>query len=80
MCYSAERCHHFVTLTTYYCCHVVSTRASHIGGPRLKSVPADSSHFFHVLWNSLLTNHGARGSVVVKALCYKPEGRGFETR
>jgi hypothetical protein len=25
-------------------------------------------------------SHGARGSVVVKALCYKPEGRGFETR
>jgi hypothetical protein len=23
---------------------------------------------------------GALGSVVVKALCYKPEGRGFETR
>jgi hypothetical protein len=23
---------------------------------------------------------GARGSVVVKALCYKPVGRGFETR
>jgi hypothetical protein len=23
---------------------------------------------------------GARGSVVVKALCCKPEGRGFETR
>jgi hypothetical protein len=23
---------------------------------------------------------GARGSVVVKVLCYKPEGRGFETR
>jgi hypothetical protein len=23
---------------------------------------------------------GARGSVVVKALCYKPYGRGFETR
>jgi hypothetical protein len=23
---------------------------------------------------------GTRGSVVVKALCYKPEGRGFETR
>jgi hypothetical protein len=23
---------------------------------------------------------GARGSVVVKALCYKPEGRGFDTR
>jgi hypothetical protein len=23
---------------------------------------------------------GARSSVVVKALCYKPEGRGFDTR
>jgi hypothetical protein len=23
---------------------------------------------------------GAHGSVVVKALCYKPEGRGSETR
>jgi hypothetical protein len=23
---------------------------------------------------------GARGSVVVKALCYKPEGRGFDTQ
>jgi hypothetical protein len=22
---------------------------------------------------------GARGSVVIKTLCYKPEGRGFET-
>jgi hypothetical protein len=32
--------------------------------------------------NSLmsLTVVGARCSVVVKALCYKPEGRGFETR
>jgi hypothetical protein len=26
------------------------------------------------------TRQGARGSVVVKALCYKPEGRGFDTR
>jgi hypothetical protein len=23
---------------------------------------------------------GARGGVVVKALCYKPEGRGFDSR
>jgi hypothetical protein len=23
---------------------------------------------------------GARGSMVVNALCYKPEGRGFDTR
>jgi hypothetical protein len=27
-----------------------------------------------------LQMYGARGSVVVKALCYKPEGRGFDTR
>jgi hypothetical protein len=25
-------------------------------------------------------NLGARGSLVVTALCYKPEGRGFDTR
>jgi hypothetical protein len=24
--------------------------------------------------------YGVRGSVVVKALCYKPEGRGFDSR
>jgi hypothetical protein len=28
----------------------------------------------------VITKLGARGSVVVKALCYKPEGRGFDTR
>jgi hypothetical protein len=27
-----------------------------------------------------LNTNGARGSAVVKALCYKPEGRGFETK
>jgi hypothetical protein len=26
------------------------------------------------------SSKGARGSVVVKALCYKPEGRGFDSR
>jgi hypothetical protein len=26
------------------------------------------------------TVYGARGSVVVKELCYKKEGRGYETR
>jgi hypothetical protein len=26
------------------------------------------------------TTLGARGSVMVKELCYKPEGRGFDTR
>jgi hypothetical protein len=28
----------------------------------------------------LILNSTARGSVVVKALCYKPEGCGFDTR
>jgi hypothetical protein len=28
----------------------------------------------------MLCSNGARGSVVVKALCYKPEGRGYDTR
>jgi hypothetical protein len=32
----------------------------------------NSKHFY--------LSHGERGSVVVKALCYKPEGRGFDTR
>jgi hypothetical protein len=32
-----------------------------------------------VLSDSIQIN-GVRGSVVVKALCYKPEGRGFDTR
>jgi ABC-type iron transport system FetAB ATPase subunit len=27
-----------------------------------------------------ISNGGTRGSIVVKALCYKPEGRGFRTR
>jgi hypothetical protein len=37
---------------------------------------------FYCLWIYLkcFRNLGARGSVVVKALCYKPEDRGFETR
>jgi hypothetical protein len=32
--------------------------------------------------NNIMYNRifGVRGSVVVKALCYKAEGRGFETR
>jgi hypothetical protein len=31
-----------------------------------------------IFWT--MVPEGARGSVVVKALCYKPEGRGFEIR
>jgi hypothetical protein len=29
---------------------------------------------------TIIAGMGARGSLVVKALCYKPEGSGFETR
>jgi hypothetical protein len=36
-----------------------------------------SSTRIKIAWSFYL---GVRGSVVVKALCYKPEGRGFETR
>jgi hypothetical protein len=32
------------------------------------------------LFIKVYTVSGARGRIVVKALCYKPEGRGFETR
>jgi hypothetical protein len=32
-----------------------------------------------LLW-SLKYIHGERGSVLIKALCYKTEGRGFETQ
>jgi hypothetical protein len=34
----------------------------------------------NLLLGSLVCNCGVRGSVVVKALCYKPEGRGFDSR
>jgi hypothetical protein len=33
-----------------------------------------------IILNRILKKYGARGSVMVKALCYKPEGRGSETR
>jgi hypothetical protein len=38
--------------------------------------------FHEVFWPKFCTHLylGARGSVVVKALCYKPEGRGFDSR
>jgi hypothetical protein len=33
-----------------------------------------------LLITSLLSGEGAHGTVVVEALCYKPEGRGLEIR
>jgi hypothetical protein len=46
----------------------------------------DTSLHFILLLSSLsvfkviAVSMGARGSVVVKTLCYKPEGRGFDSR
>jgi hypothetical protein len=40
--------------------------------------PSTAQNFFYL--SLVFINVGARGSIVVKALCYKPEGRGFETR
>jgi hypothetical protein len=37
-------------------------------------------HYENLKLYSYLMELGARGSVVVKALCYKPEGRGFDSR
>jgi hypothetical protein len=36
--------------------------------------------FFFIELELVLLWLGARGSVVLKALCYKPEGRGFDIR
>jgi hypothetical protein len=45
----------------------------------MKEVLILISHPFKVNFNIILRS-GVRGSVVVKALCYKPEGRGFSSR
>jgi hypothetical protein len=43
-------------------------------------VPKESKNLkFHLLFGSVNIS-GARGGVVVEALCYKPEGRGFDFR
>jgi hypothetical protein len=39
-----------------------------------------NSFFIYYNFNILTFLFGARGSAVVKALCYKSEGRGFDTR
>jgi hypothetical protein len=39
----------------------------------------DGCHIFFV-FNFIIILLRARGSVVVKALCYKPEGHGFDSR
>jgi hypothetical protein len=36
--------------------------------------------FLELIFKNTFLLLGARGSVVVKALCYKPEGHGFDNR
>jgi hypothetical protein len=49
--------------------------------PQLTEMGAEPpANFTVTLGNIQVHCLGVRGSVVVKALCYKPEGRGFETR
>jgi hypothetical protein len=48
----------------------------------LEMIPLTITYFTTSLsFNEVLTTSvGARGGVVVKALCYKPAGRGFDSR
>jgi hypothetical protein len=69
----------------YKCCGTVSTcdsnfnlifpcnYVSDLQFPNLTIIPTSKIYLLHV-------NIGARGSVVVKTLCYKLEGHRFETR
>jgi hypothetical protein len=57
-----------------------TSKNSHTMLPSLKEpapVNRKTTNRFVVVYN---LNVGARGRVVVKALCYKVEGRGFDTR
>jgi hypothetical protein len=47
---------------------------------RLSGPQGWSGQYGEVKFLNLLGLKGAKGSIVVKALCYKPEGRGFDTR
>jgi hypothetical protein len=44
----------------------------------LADMRRESNRRMQIQWATL--GSGARGSVMVKALCYKPESRGFDTR
>jgi hypothetical protein len=52
---------------------------SHLVLPVFRYVMSQMEYIYE-LFHGVLDDLGARGSVVVKALCYKPEGRGFDTR
>jgi hypothetical protein len=49
---------------------------------KLLRLLAVMASFIYISQNNLGSNYlsGARGGVVVKALCYKPAGRGFDSR
>jgi hypothetical protein len=47
----------------------------------LKPIPECGSTYNHMFYMSTVWNmFGARGGAVVEELCYKPEGRGFDSR
>jgi hypothetical protein len=65
----------FITLTSEYILLLVQTRVFIIIHTTLFPFVLFICTLCHISVYS-----GARGSVVVKALCYKPEGRGFDSR
>jgi hypothetical protein len=64
---------------------LIKIRTGHLHKPETYSFEILHIHnniFFLaiVIYYICITNVGARGSIVVKALCYKPEDRRFDTR
>jgi hypothetical protein len=58
-------------------CHLINGSEPHCYEERMETLHGEIAEIF---LSGLRSGKGARGSVVVKALCYKPEGRGFDTR
>jgi hypothetical protein len=65
-------------LTNYWKFHIAKTSRAHFYCFRIVVIAV--LYFIHVTLSSLYYSCRARASVVVKALCYKPEGRGLGTR
>jgi hypothetical protein len=77
----------------HFTCHTLfgdfvtkSCKATHINFRHMSARPVSTENvelllnLLFIIFNIIINMYGARGSVVVKALCYKPEGRGFVTR
>ena len=58
----------------------VSDNQSHNPEVHEKKVGSNSNALFSTCILELLGSNGARGGLVVKALRYKPAGRGFDSR